>query len=98
VAKTQLSPDDPVPLYWATLVYKHWVREQMGKRKLTYAALAEKIEKFDKRLTCSDSALVQFLVGKKGEPLRPSVTQYMPAINKIGLRSDGPSSHRASRP
>jgi len=72
-----------VPVYWATLSYKAWARRRREEKGLTFDDLAVLVEKADKRVTCSSSALTQFLVGKKGEPLRPSYSAYMPALNKI---------------
>lgn len=63
--------------------YKAWVRRRKEEKKISWDAIAAAVEKSDKRISCSSSALTQFAVGKKGETLRPSYTAFMPAINKL---------------
>lgn len=71
------------PKYFATRKYKLWVREEIGKRKWTYARFAAEVTK---RGTKATSQALHKLLGNEDEDPVPSNTTLMPAINKaLGL-------------
>jgi hypothetical protein len=74
--KTEGTP----PMFYATVRYKLWVREQMQRRKMTIRALAEKLQRMGMEVT---PAGVHVFLGKEDEMPKASNTALMPALNKI---------------
>lgn len=68
------------PKYFATKKYKLWVREELGKRKWTYARFAAEVTR--RGMKVSGQALHKLLGNEDEEPV-PSNTTLMPAINKV---------------
>lgn len=73
-----------MPLWFADLPYKIWVKEKLEEKGWSYKEFAERIERAanDPRITATDSSVSQFF-GTKDTPMAPSNTSWMPAINKI---------------
>jgi hypothetical protein len=78
------------PIYWATTVYKLWVREQLKARGWSLAKLAEEMEAADRTITATSGGISQFL-GPEGTTPIASNTAWVPAINKVFGRP--PPSH-----
>ena len=77
-------PEHPVPLWFADIPYKLWVKEKLEEKKWSYEEFARRIQRAaeDPRITATDSSVSQFF-GTKDSPMIPSNTSWMPAINKI---------------
>lgn len=69
------------PIFFASVRYKLWVREQLATKKISLAALKAGIERHQRGASVSTSALSQFL-GRKDEAPTASNTELMPGINR----------------
>lgn len=69
------------PVYYASVRYKTWVREQLKEQGISLAALAAGILRHQK-VKVSTSALSQFLGHLTGDVAPASNTELMPGINR----------------
>jgi hypothetical protein len=69
------------PVFYASVRYKTWVREQLKKQGISLAALAAGILRYQ-RVKVSTSALSQFLGHLTGDVAPASNTELMPGINR----------------
>jgi hypothetical protein len=77
---TTPKSEGTVPMYYATVRYKLWVREQLAKRRWSQRLFVQKLE--ETGVEISPAGIAAFL-GKEGEAPRPTNTHLMPAINKV---------------
>jgi hypothetical protein len=73
---------DKRPKFWATVIYKLWVREQYEIRGWSLAEFAKQLKRIDRTARATSGGLSLFLSPKAKVP-EPSNTTLMPAINRL---------------
>lgn len=70
------------PMFYATVTYKLWVKEQLAQRGWTLREFAERLIRADRSANATSGGLSQFL-GPENEMPEASNTTLMPVINKV---------------